>query len=816
MGFTAVNGFEMKISSGNALQCTSRDLYRLGKHFDLARLMSFFFSGSGFYITTALTIKSVFCFTLAQVALALCGAEFFEYNYELVTSDSSSSVLQDRRLSEGPRRIAPLSPNQLALSGDTLEGLMSVGGADVTEAATLVSATGSIYSAAYILQLGFATMLPYAMELWVETSAWRAVVGTLRMIAGFSFVFSLFTMQTKGFHFSSAISFGRAGYVATGRGFAMDTLSLIELYAKYAASHIHLGFEIMLHLGLFWLVTQQDASVYAISSIPVLLLVVALTLSPWIFNPGALTLAALSTAWREWQLWIDCESSVAAAGGHWRKWHGERMKSARSAGAATKCLLALQVALPRLILSLACTAYLRNSRVLSKFDPSWAVTAVCAGALQLTALALLHLLIQRVVDARALRRYLPVGARFLLTQANRAACVLAWVVLNWRLWEEWCWQFSCSTEEASRRECSFHLFGTTGAVAGFACVADPPLPRACLRSCSDPQVVGLDGISTSCVDAGAFTACMGAINGSASSCSESHAAPLVADYSFCMAQMPNLGIGFVASLSIVSLLVQVCGLVDSHGAAARLDEAEAAVAEMDSDEQQVIGAFAAQPQHARRLRADELIAQVGADVPPERLERALRSLSTGALRILERRVSRPSPPATATAATTTTGARASRGSVRQWQVHGGQAQSWNRHMASQGWAVAGSRRASEASCATATDAAAVSAAAPAVNFYVYMVKPLPFVRTRLRASCAALAAKPRRLVVALANAACIVADFYYRLLDVLVAIVLFAVLLILTLLPLHYAQSILLFNADYWQVLRRGMRQRDFLSRLWA
>jgi len=30
MSFTAINGFEQKISAGNALQCTSRDLYRMG------------------------------------------------------------------------------------------------------------------------------------------------------------------------------------------------------------------------------------------------------------------------------------------------------------------------------------------------------------------------------------------------------------------------------------------------------------------------------------------------------------------------------------------------------------------------------------------------------------------------------------------------------------------------------------------------------------------------------------------------------------------------------------------------------------------
>ena len=51
MGFIAVNGFETKISAGNSLQCCSRDLYRLSKSFDLARLFSMFFSGSGFYGT---------------------------------------------------------------------------------------------------------------------------------------------------------------------------------------------------------------------------------------------------------------------------------------------------------------------------------------------------------------------------------------------------------------------------------------------------------------------------------------------------------------------------------------------------------------------------------------------------------------------------------------------------------------------------------------------------------------------------------------------------------------------------------------------
>ena len=47
-----------------------------------------------------------------------------------------------------------------------------------------------------------------------------------------SWLFSLFAMQTKGACFSRAITFGRAGYVATGRGFQMETISVPPRLAR--------------------------------------------------------------------------------------------------------------------------------------------------------------------------------------------------------------------------------------------------------------------------------------------------------------------------------------------------------------------------------------------------------------------------------------------------------------------------------------------------------------------------------------------------------------------------------------------------------
>ena len=47
-------------------------------------------------------------------------------------------------------------------------------------------------------------------------------------------VFALFKMQTNAYHFSYGLTYGRAAYIATGRGYAMDNLSVVRLYTTYA------------------------------------------------------------------------------------------------------------------------------------------------------------------------------------------------------------------------------------------------------------------------------------------------------------------------------------------------------------------------------------------------------------------------------------------------------------------------------------------------------------------------------------------------------------------------------------------------------
>eukprot|EP00966_Prymnesium_polylepis_P091811 2125391-Prymnesium_polylepis.1 len=84
-------------------------------------------------------------------------------------------------------------------------------------------------------------------------------------------------MQTKGHNYGFAVNYGRAGYVATGRGYSIDTSSMVTMYGNYAASHIYFGFEIGLMLFVYeqWKIATKPW----ISTLPNWSIVVSLTLA---------------------------------------------------------------------------------------------------------------------------------------------------------------------------------------------------------------------------------------------------------------------------------------------------------------------------------------------------------------------------------------------------------------------------------------------------------------------------------------------------------------------------------------------------------
>jgi hypothetical protein len=58
-------------SSRRAVQIISRDIHRLANSFDFFRLLSFYYGGSGFYISTYMTVMFVYVYLYCRLILML-------------------------------------------------------------------------------------------------------------------------------------------------------------------------------------------------------------------------------------------------------------------------------------------------------------------------------------------------------------------------------------------------------------------------------------------------------------------------------------------------------------------------------------------------------------------------------------------------------------------------------------------------------------------------------------------------------------------------------------------------------------------------
>lgn len=85
MGLDSINGFELKIASGNAQVYLSRDLARLSTRLDLFRLLHFYYSGLGHFTTALLLVAALNVQLLSSWALAMAGVP-------TVTSESGTVV----------------------------------------------------------------------------------------------------------------------------------------------------------------------------------------------------------------------------------------------------------------------------------------------------------------------------------------------------------------------------------------------------------------------------------------------------------------------------------------------------------------------------------------------------------------------------------------------------------------------------------------------------------------------------------------------------------------------------------------------------
>uniref|UniRef100_A0A7S0NMX1 1,3-beta-glucan synthase n=1 Tax=Calcidiscus leptoporus TaxID=127549 RepID=A0A7S0NMX1_9EUKA len=280
VGMQQIYKFEAKLASGNAEQCLSRDVARIGGRLDFSRGFSFYYSGPGFYFNNAATVFAMY---------------FFLY---------------------------------LTLFMHILQLDAHLGAAD-------------LLNAQWTLQLGLLLSVPILCFMAVEYGLGAALKSMWQINISGSLLFFMFHMGTKAFYFDSTLKYGGAKYRPTGRGFVMRHEEFAELYRFYASSHLHNGFELL--WGLLLLLSlgswPHGISAYWRTTWSLWAVMFSWLFAPFWFNPIAFDHKKLMGDYKSWSEWMERKDTTALSS--WESWWLEEHSFLNTSSWAKKLLILL-------------------------------------------------------------------------------------------------------------------------------------------------------------------------------------------------------------------------------------------------------------------------------------------------------------------------------------------------------------------------------------------------------------------------------------------------------------------------------------------
>ncbi|KAK4359850.1 hypothetical protein RND71_022079 [Anisodus tanguticus] len=284
VGLNQISLFEAKVACGNGEQTLSRDLYRLGHRFDFFRMLSCYFTTTGFYISSMLVVLTVYAFLYGKLYLALSGLE--------------QSIVKVAR-SKGD---------------DALKAAMA---------------------SQSVVQLGLLMALPMVMEIGLErgfrTASGDIIIMNLQLAA----VFFTFSLGTKLHYFGRTILHGGAKYRATGRGFVVRHEKFAENYRMYSRSHFTKALEIMILLIAYEIfgVAVTDSIAYLVLSGSMWFMVVSWLFAPFLFNPSGFEWQKIVDDWEDWAKWISNHGGIGVpATKSWESWWDEEQEHLQFSG----------------------------------------------------------------------------------------------------------------------------------------------------------------------------------------------------------------------------------------------------------------------------------------------------------------------------------------------------------------------------------------------------------------------------------------------------------------------------------------------------
>jgi len=292
LGFGSILNFTTKIGTGMGEQMLSREYYYLGTQLPLDRFLSFYYAHPGFHINNAFIMLSVQLFMFCLVNVGALRHE------TIVCAYNKNKPNTDELFPTGCTNLAPI---------------MNWVQRCVTS----------------IFIVFFISFVPLVVQELTERGFWRAATRLAKQFSSLSPLFEVFVCQIYANSLSQNLSFGGARYIGTGRGFATARMPFGVLYSRFAGPSIYFGARMLLML-LFGTVT-----VWGYWLLWFWLSLLALCLSPFIFNPHQFAWGDFFIDYREFLRWLSRGNSKA----HQASWIGfVRLSRTRITGFKKKTL----------------------------------------------------------------------------------------------------------------------------------------------------------------------------------------------------------------------------------------------------------------------------------------------------------------------------------------------------------------------------------------------------------------------------------------------------------------------------------------------
>ncbi|EKM57278.1 glycosyltransferase family 48 protein [Phanerochaete carnosa HHB-10118-sp] len=272
LGFGTILNFQTKIGTGMGEQMLSREYYYLGTQLPIDRFLTFYYGHPGFHINNMLVILSVQVFVLTMVFLGTLNSQVAICKYT-----KSGQFL-------GPKGCYNLTP-------------------------VFQWIDRCIISIFLVFMIAF---LPLFLQELVERGTIKAIKRLVKHFGSASPAFEVFCTQILSHSIATNLTFGGARYIATGRGFAVTRISFSILYSRFAGPSIYLGMRILLMLLYVTLTLWSGWVTYFWIS------VLALCISPFLFNPHQFSFSDFIIDYREFLRWMNRGNSRA----HQNSWIG--------------------------------------------------------------------------------------------------------------------------------------------------------------------------------------------------------------------------------------------------------------------------------------------------------------------------------------------------------------------------------------------------------------------------------------------------------------------------------------------------------------